>query len=91
MTIKTLPSEEARRQWPTLLDLVDAGETEVVIERHNKPTAVVISYELWSTLLQQHYLSLARQRSAELVQSPDLAIPWDTVEAGLRERGLLDA
>ena len=91
MTVKTLRSEEARRRWPALLDLVHAGETEVVIERHNKPAAVVINYDLWRILRQQYYLFLARQRAAELVQTPDLAIPWNTVEAGLREQGLLDA
>jgi prevent-host-death family protein len=59
MTIKTFKSDEARLKLRDILDDVFRGDTEVVIERYNKPTAVVINYEQW--------LVLKRARQAELL------------------------
>ena len=44
MTIGILPREEARTQWRWLLDLAGSENTDVLIERHGKPTAAVIGY-----------------------------------------------
>jgi prevent-host-death family protein len=59
MAVKTFKSDEARLKLRDILDDVFRGDTEVVIERYNKPTAVVINYEQW--------LALKRARQAELL------------------------
>jgi prevent-host-death family protein len=40
-----MSSEQARTKWRNLLDLASRGGVDVVIERHGKATAAVISYE----------------------------------------------
>lgn len=47
MIIKTYNSETARLKLRDILDDVMTGGAESVIERHGKPTAVVISYAQW--------------------------------------------
>jgi prevent-host-death family protein len=49
LALKTMNSEQARTQWRDLLDLASRGE-KVVIERHGKPTAIVMSYEVYQTM-----------------------------------------
>jgi prevent-host-death family protein len=49
MALKSMNSEQARTQWRVLLDLASQGG-KVVIERHGKPTAVVISYALYQEM-----------------------------------------
>ena len=58
MTVKTIGSDEARVKLRDILDDVYAGQIEVVIERYNKPTAVVVNYSQW----QQTSSELARLR-----------------------------
>lgn len=50
MNVRIMNSEQARTQWRTLLDLASLEETDVVIERHGKPTAAVIGYETYQAL-----------------------------------------
>ena len=50
MTTRTMSSEKARIAWRTLLDLASLGNTDVVIERHGVPTAVLISYETYQQI-----------------------------------------
>ncbi len=57
--IKTYKSEDARLKLRDILDDVMTGQAESIIERHGKPTAVVISFAQWQ--------AWRRQRSAELV------------------------
>ncbi len=50
MTVQILSSEQARIQWRNLLDLAGQGDVDVVIERHGKATATLISYELYQAV-----------------------------------------
>ncbi|HSJ56669.1 MAG TPA: type II toxin-antitoxin system Phd/YefM family antitoxin [Anaerolineae bacterium] len=50
MTLRTVSSEQARTEWRTLLDLASKGDVDIVIERHGKATAAVISYETYRAL-----------------------------------------
>jgi PHD/YefM family antitoxin component YafN of YafNO toxin-antitoxin module len=50
MTLRTMSSERARTEWRTLLDLASKGGVDIVIERHGKATAAVISYETYQAL-----------------------------------------
>ncbi len=55
--IKTYKSDEARLKMRDILDDVTAGR-ESVIERYNKPIAVVVPHALWQ--------SIKRKRKADL-------------------------
>jgi len=50
MTLQTISSEQARTRWRTLLDLASQEDVDIVIERHGKATAVVISYEIYQAI-----------------------------------------
>ena len=50
MTVRPMSSEQARTEWRALLDLASQGGVDVVIERHGKATAAVISYETFRTI-----------------------------------------
>ena len=50
MARRTVSSEQARTEWRTLLDLASKGGIDIVIERHGKATAAVISYETYQAL-----------------------------------------
>ena len=50
MALRTMSSEQARTEWRTLLDLASQGGVDIVIERHGKATAAVISYETYQAL-----------------------------------------
>lgn len=91
MTIITMKSDEARSKFRDILDNVFSGLTEVVIERYNKPTAVVVSYAEWQKLKELQ----KRQRKEEIARArremdAGHYFTEEQVEAGLRERGLID-
>jgi hypothetical protein len=77
-----------------MLDTVFAEDVQVVIERDNESTAVVISHRQWSQTQQRlqefERILLADQRSAELDADPTLHVPWETIKQNLVERGLID-
>ena len=50
MTLQIISSEQARTRWRTLLDLASQEDVDIVIERHGKATAAVISYETYQAL-----------------------------------------
>jgi prevent-host-death family protein len=74
MTTKTFKSDEARLKLRDILDDVFRGDTEVVIERYNKPTAVVVNYDQWQALKQQ-------QQSALLAQAKQISAAIDSGKA----------
>ncbi len=53
MKVKTYKAEDARAKMRDILDDVTTGTTEVVIERHGKPTAVVVGYHQWQAWKRQ--------------------------------------
>lgn len=83
-TITTMKSDEARIQWRDLLDSAHAGD-EIVIERYNKPMAVVVNYAEWQRMKQQRLAKLD-QRLADMKAGN--YISEEEYEAGLKERGL---
>lgn len=64
MEIITVTSEDARLHWRETIDAAYADKQSVVIERYNKPVAVLLNYEAWQTTLQ----SLQRLKELELLQ-----------------------
>lgn len=58
MAVKTLKSEAARQQWGEILDAARAGQ-EVVIERYNKPVAILLGFQEYEQLMQVFRLMLS--------------------------------
>lgn len=87
MRITTVTSSEARTKFRDLLDQVLTGKGDVVIERNGKSIAVLISavdYEEIQDTLEE--LRAAREASVayeEWKRNPNIARPWEDVEAGL--------
>ncbi len=94
MPIATMSSKEARARWRDLLDTVDKGTADVVIERYGKPIAALIAYEDFAALLEElEDLRDARLGAAayeEWKKDPSTARPWKEIEAELIAEGLLD-
>lgn len=86
MATKTMRSEEARIKMRDILDEVYAGNTEVVIERYNRPTAVVVSYSQWQAWKRQRqqHIAAARKEAAE-----GNVLTQAEVRAELEAKGLL--
>ena len=64
VTTKTLSSNEAKQQWGSVMSAVSNDGTEVIIESHGKPKAVVISYDEYQGLQQLR----ERQRRAKALE-----------------------
>ncbi len=87
--IKTFKSDEARLKLRDILDDVFRGDTEVVIERYNKPTAVVVNYEQWQALKrqqQQELLAQAKQVSAAIASGKTGTIAHDELKRLMLEQ-----
>ncbi len=83
MTIKTFNSGDARLKLRDILDDVIGGDTEVVIERYNKPSAVIVNYEQWQELKRQQQnalLSQAKQISADIASGKTSTISHDDLK-----------
>lgn len=90
MTVSTVKSDDARRNWRELLDQVLANQAdEVVIERYSKPLAVLVNHSAWDKMKKAHAAMLA-SRSAEMESNPAMAVPWEEVKQGMKERDLID-
>jgi antitoxin (DNA-binding transcriptional repressor) of toxin-antitoxin stability system len=86
MAVRTVGSDQARLKMRDILDDVIAGQ-EVVIERYDKPTAVVIGYAQWQTWKKRWVAML--DEASQQVKDGEYATQ-EAVETGLRERGLID-
>lgn len=64
MSVWTMKSEEARNSWRNMLDHAHTGG-EVVIERYDKPMAVVVNYAQWQRW-RRMWLAMIDQRLAEM-------------------------
>ncbi|CAN5737318.1 hypothetical protein BH10CHL1_BH10CHL1_14260 [soil metagenome] len=65
MSIMTVKSDEARIHMRAILDETVAGR-EVVIQRYDKPVAVVVPYELWKALKIADAFTEAKQLLAKI-------------------------
>ncbi|HMN26565.1 MAG TPA: type II toxin-antitoxin system Phd/YefM family antitoxin [Caldilineaceae bacterium] len=86
MSTRIIGSDEARLKLRDILDDVQAGTTEVVIERYNKPTAVVVNYAQWQAWRRQRKARLDRIR-----QEMDAGhyLTQEELDQELKEKGLL--
>src|SRR5690554_364234 len=62
---KVMGSEEARREWRTVLDTVLAGE-DVVVERYSRPAVAVIAYDDYAAILHELEEIRATRRMEQL-------------------------
>ena len=90
-----ISSREARMKWRTVLDTVDRGTADVVIERYGKPIATIIPYadyeELSEYLEELRDVRFATAALDTYRKDPSSAQPWEEIEAELIAEGLLDA
>jgi hypothetical protein len=86
MNVVTMKGEEARNSWRDIIDTAFKGG-EVVIQRYDKPVAVLVNYEAWQAWKKQRRAYLDRL-SAEVEAGNYFT--QEQVEHGLRERGLID-
>jgi len=92
MRAQIMKSDEARLKWRDLIDAAMAG-SDIVIERYNKPAAVVIPFEDY-VALQEELEDLRAGRRAQDAHREWLADPstgeyWETIKAELISEGLL--
>ena len=70
MNVQKMSSEQARTEWRRLLDLASQEDVDVVIERHGKAIATVISYQAYraiqSTLAEIRSGGAAKQRGLQM-------------------------
>lgn len=70
---KTLTADEARTNWRDMLDTALRGG-EMVIERYNKPIAVVVNYEEWQARFTKREVeAIVAARLADLRNEPTIA------------------
>ncbi len=83
--IKTYKSDEARLKMRDILDDVTAGR-ESIIQRYDKPVAVVVPHALWQSMKRERktYLDAISKRMDE-----GEYYTMDQVEAILKQDGLL--
>ncbi len=88
MNTVTFGSEEARTKFRDILDGVSIDKSDFVIERHGKPTAVVVNYgeyEQWLTWKRRR-----KERHDQIRSEMDAGhfYTQEQVDALLQERGM---
>jgi prevent-host-death family protein len=86
-----MKSDEARLKWRDLIDRALSG-VDTIIERYNKPAAVVIPFEDYAAL-QEELEDLRAGRRAEAAYQEWIADPttgedWEKVKAELLAEGM---
>lgn len=89
MTVKTLSSEEARTHLRDVMDEVTAGEAEIVIERHGKPTVAVISYKEFQRIQRERAKRRTKLAKLRAEMESGNYKTWEQVEADLKASGRL--
>lgn len=78
MNTMTVKSDEARIRMRDILDEAVAGR-EVVIQRYDKPVAVVVPYELWKALKVADAFTEAKQILAKVKRGESKWVSSDEV------------
>jgi prevent-host-death family protein len=91
MAAKVMKSDAVRMSWRDVLDDVADGD-DILVERYNKPVAVVIAYEDY-VALQDELDDLRSARRAHVAleawrKDPSLSRPWEEVKAELHKADL---
>ena len=86
--MRTVNANEARTNWRDVLDTVVAGKS-VVVERHGKPVAAVIPFDVYEALAEQ-IEDLEDERAAdvalaEYLRDPSGAMALEELDAELEE------
>jgi len=89
MPVKIVSSEEARTHLRDVMDEVTAGEAEVVIERHGKPTVAVISYKEYQRIQRDREKRRARLAKIRAEMEAGQYMTWEQVEAEMKTKGML--
>ena len=82
----TMTTDQARIKWRDTLEKAHMEQSEIVLERYNKPIVVMMNYDRWRLLTQQRREMIERL-SKEIDEGNFFT--QEEVEQGLRERGLL--
>lgn len=89
MTIKTVSSAHAHQNWGDLMMYAVKG-VRTIIERYNRPAAVLISHEDYKHFLSLQPTLLAEsRRTAEKNDREGTWVSGEEVERNLRQRGIL--
>ncbi len=90
---EVMSAQEARARWRDVLDAAVAGKP-VIVERHGKPVAAVISYREFEALREaMEDLEDARYADAvlqEIERDPSRLVDYDEFRRQLIDEGLLD-
>jgi prevent-host-death family protein len=94
MNVTKLSSREARTNWRDVLDTIDKGTADVVIERYGKPIATLIPYADYEALLEEledlRDGRLAQAAYEEYLQTPTTAQPYQEIRDELLAEGIWD-
>ena len=94
MPITTMSSREARTHWRDVLDTVDKGDADVIIERYGKPIATLIPFADYQALLEEledlRDGRLAMLALEEWERDPSTARPYEEFRAELIAEGIWD-
>ncbi len=94
MDTAIVSSREARAKWRTVLDTVDKGAADVVIERYGKPIAAIIPYVDYKALLEEledlRDVRYALAALEEYERDPSTARPYEEIRAELIAEGVWD-
>jgi prevent-host-death family protein len=94
MTVQTFTSDHARSNWRDLLDLAATGETDVVIERHGKPTAALIGFEAYQAMQvlldELRALQRAERAMQEWLEDPSIGISYAALRAEMLADGVFE-
>ena len=85
MAIMTLKSDEARIRMRDILDEAVAGR-EVLIQRYDKPVAVVVPYEQWKALKIAEAYTEAKQILAKIQRGESKWVSSDEVMSAVLAR-----
>lgn len=94
MVPKIVNTNVARNSWREVVDTVQTGKSDVVVERYGKPMIAVIPYDDY-VALQDALEDIRAARTAgvayeEWIKEPSSAISYDKYRKLLIEEGLLD-
>ena len=93
MAIKILASNEARAKWGYVQYQVVSGQADIIVQRHGRPSVVLIPYNDFVSLRDELADLRAIRRAAEAYtawkENPDLAMPYEDFQAELVAEGLL--
>lgn len=70
MTVTTFKSDEARNRWRDMMDIALTGG-QVIVERYNKPQAILIGYEQMKAIMQRLHELEAWQEAQRIKQDID--------------------